>query len=91
MYAMCSASCCSREILEVYAFFVHSDSSYRRWVGNRVMSVENSCREGYKPYARVVWKVGSLEKNMKCQWMVAVIGVTGNEKETRVFWREHKL
>ena len=48
--------------------------------------------QGYKPYARrVVWKVGSLEKNMKCNRAVSVIGVTGDEKESRVFWREHEL
>ena len=91
MYAMCNASCYSGEILEISAFFVHSDSSYRRWVGNRVMSVENSFREGYGPYARVVWKVDSLEKNMKCNRTVSAIGVTGNEKESRVFWRKHEL
>ena len=51
--------------------------------------MENSFREGYKPYARVVWKVDSLEKNMKCNRTVSVIGVTGDEKESRVFWREH--
>ena len=77
--------------MEVSAFFVHPDSPYRRWVGNRVMSVENSFREGYKPYARVVWKVDSLEKNMKCNRTVSAIGVTGNEKESRVFWRKHEL
>jgi hypothetical protein len=55
------------------------------------MSVENSFREGYKPYTRIVWKVDSLEKNMKCNRTVSVIGVTGDEMEARVFWREHEL
>ena len=75
--------------MEVSAFFVHSDGPYRCWVGKCVMSVENSFREGYKPYARVVWEVDSLEKNMKCNWTVPVIGVTRDEEESRVFWREH--
>ena len=90
-YTIRYTSCYSGEILEVSAFFVHPDSSYRRWVDNRMMSVENSFREGCKPYARVVWKVDSLEKNMKCNGTVSVIGVTGDEKESRVFWREHEL
>ena len=89
MYAVCNASRYSGEILEVSAFFVHSDGPYRCWVGKCVMSVENSFREGYKPYARVVWEVDSLEKNMKCNWTVPVIGVTGDEKESRVLWGKH--
>ena len=92
MYAVCNASCYSGEILEVSAFFVHSNSPYRRWIGDRVMGVEDSFRKRYKPYARVVWKVDSLEKNMKCNRTVSVIGgVTWNEKESRVFWRKHEL
>ena len=88
-YAVCNTPCYSGEILEVSAFFVHSDGSYRCWVGKCVMSVENSFRKGYKSYARVVWEVDSLEKNMKCNWTVPIIGVTGDEKESCVFWREH--
>ena len=71
--------------MEVSAFFVHPDSPYRRWVGNRVMSEENSFREGYKSYARVVWKVDSLEKNMKCNRTAPVFGVTGDERNPVCF------
>ena len=77
--------------MEVYAFFVDSNSSYRYWMVNRVMSVENSSRKGYKPYARVMWTVDLLEKDMKCDRTVTVVGVTGNEKESRVFWRHREL
>ena len=59
MPCVCNASCYSGEILEVSAFFVHSNSSYRRWIGGRVMGVEDSFRKIYKPYSRVVWKVDS--------------------------------
>ena len=86
---MCNTPYYSGEILEVSAFFVHSDGSYRCWVGKCVMSVENSFRKGYKSYARVVWEVNSLEKNMKCNWTVPVIGVTGDEKESRACWGKH--
>ena len=49
------------------------------------MGVEDSCRKRYKPYARVVWEVCSLEKEMKCNRTVTVIGVAWNEKESGVF------
>ena len=88
---MFNASRYGGEILEVSTFVVHPDSAYRRWVGDCVMCVENSFRKGYKSYARVVWEVDSLEKNMKCNWTVPVIGVTRDEEESRVFWREHEL
>ena len=91
MYAVCNASCYSGEILEVSAFFVHSNSPYRRWIGDRVMGVEDSFRKRYKPYARVVWEVDSLEKDMKCNRTVTVIGVAWDEKEPGVFRRKHQL
>ena len=84
MYAVCNASRYSGEILEVSAFFVYSNSSYRYWIVNCMMSVENSFRKGYKPYACVMWKVDSLEKDMKYDRTVTVVGVTGDEKESRL-------
>ena len=47
--------------------------------------MENSFRKRYKSYARVMWKVDSLEKNMKCGRVVTVVGVTRDKKESRVF------
>ena len=41
------------------------------------MSVESSFRKGYRPYSHVMWKVDSLEKDMKCDTAVTVVGVRG--------------
>ena len=81
MYAVCNASRYSGKILDISAFSVHSNSSYRYWIVNRVMCVENSYRKGYKPYARVVWEVDSSEKDVKCDVTAMVVRVTGDEKE----------
>ena len=53
------------------------------------MGVEDSFRKRYKPYARVVWEVNSLEKDMKCNRTVTAIGVAWDEKESGVFRRKH--
>ena len=55
------------------------------------MSVENSFREGYKPYARVMWEVDTSEKDMKRDVTVTIVGVAGDEKESRVLWGKHEL
>jgi hypothetical protein len=56
------------------------------------MSMENSFRKRYKSYARVMWKVDSLEKNVKCDnRAVTVVWVTGDKKEPRMFRGKHEF
>ena len=56
-----------------------------------MVSVENSFRERYESYARVMWEVDSLGKCVKCDGVVTVVRVTRDEKESRMFRGKHEL